>query len=532
MNKSLAKVLGLVVVIAMCVAPFAGCTSPTAAPATSAPVAASSAPAATATPVVDISTPVELQCWMLGDAPKDLQLVMDKVNEITKAQLNSTEVWNFTTWTDTPTKYALLLTSGQKFDLIYTATWREFWKWAQQGAFNPLEVILPKVAPDLFAHEGDTVLKQATVKGHVATVPCTYKEYITNGISYRADLSTIIPDSLANVEAYLLDVKAKHPDQTELTLEGPSTGSAAVSFSAMEAIQGLEYKSVNTMASSGLSYGLQADYATPSQIKPYWGTPEFAADMKLMKKWADEGLWSPSALAQAADANAFDNGRIVMIMSGENLVKYSQHMTKIASAHPDWKVGYYNYALTSHLAIPAHPCQNGYGEPLSVPNPERALLYLQMLVMDKTVNQLQEYGIPGVHYTVTADGHYDVIGDATKSGFAREAMNGWGYRNEDYMLYDQSFDLVKAYNATLNPSTVMNITDGFIEDYTPYEGERGALTNVMTEKLAPLEAGLASTDVDTAIADFMTAANAAGLQDIQTQYIAQWKAYVSSLGLS
>lgn len=528
MNKSLARVLGILVCVMMCVAAFAGCKS--AAPATSAPtVDETVAPVATEAPF-DTSALIELDCYMVGDGPRDLQMVVDKVNEITKADLNLTVKWNFTTWTDMGTKYGLLLSSGQPVDLIYTATWINFWTYARQNAFNPLEELLPKYAPELNAHEGPQALMQATVNGHLMTVPCTYKEYITNGITYRKDLSTITPDSLENIEAYLLDVKAKHPEQTELTLEGAITGTCpSASFSAMETLA-LKYKWVNTKMSDGIAYGLYANYDTPSDIQPYWGTADFIADMKMFKRWADEGIWSQSALSQPSDSNAFDNGRIVMMMSGENPMKYSQHLLKAANDHPDWEIGYYNFAFASQNAIPAHPCQNGYAEPAACPNPERALMYLEKLIMDKTVNQLQEYGIEGVHYTVE-NGYYKALGDATNSGFGREGMNGWGYRNEDYMLYAPSFDSVKALNEQLAPYTKMNIMDGFAENYTDYDAQRTALGSVLLEKLAPLQGGLAG-DVDAAVAAFMSAANDAGLADIQAAYTTQWKAYVESLALS
>jgi len=523
MNKTLAKVLGLLVCVAMCIAPFAGCKA--AAPSTS---GSSKAPA----PAVDISKPVELQCWMLGDAPKDLQMVVDKVNEKLKTDLNCAVAWNFTTWTDAQQKYQLLLSSGQPIDLIYTATWEDFWKYAKAGAFKPLEDLLPKVAPELDKHEGEQVIMQGTVNGHLMTIPCTYKEFITNGIVYREDLRVKYglpkPDSLANIEAYLLGIKQNMPGQ-ELTLEAPIPGPAPASFSAMEVLQ-YKYKWVNTYASGGIPYGLQADYATPADIKPYWGTQDFIDDMTMFKKWADEGFWSQSALSQQADENAFANGRIVMRMMGQNPMKYSQLLLSFKKEHPDWEVGYCNFAFSSGIALPAHPCQNGFAEPVSVPNPERALMYLEKLVCDKTYNQLQEYGILGTHYNVTADGHYDGIGGAN-SGFPREGMNGWGYRNEDYMLYDTSFDAVKALNQQLLPLMKMNIMDGFAEDYTPYQSERAALGNVLTTYLAPLEAGLAG-DVQAATKTFMDQANGAGLADIQQQYITQWKAYIATLKLS
>ena len=542
MNKTLAKSLGLTVCIIMCFASFAGCqtNTPTVAPAVVPTVAPSSAAVATAAPTAsaaaatpipaptpDISKSVSLQCYMVGDPPKDLQLVQDKVNELTKKDLNCTVTWNFTSWTDYTQKYGMLLSSGQPIDLIYTATWLDFWKYAKAGAFRPLDDLLPMYAPELYKHEGDQVLMQGSVNGKLMTVPDTYKEYITNGITYREDLRVKYnlpkPDSLANIDAYLMGIKANMPDQT-LTLEGPVLGPVAMSYTAMDS---LNMKTPNTYTMY-LDYGMHANYATPGDITPYWGSQEFTDDMKMFKKWADMGFWSKSALSQQADVNAFDNGRIVMIMSGENPMKYSQHLLKIKTDHPDWQVGYVNFASVNGIAVAVHPAQNGIGEPISCPNPERAMMYLNKLIMDKTYNQLQEYGIVGTHYTVDAKGYY--VGGGANAGFPREGMNGWGYRNQDFMLYDSTFDAVKTLNAQLDPFRKMNIKDGFAEDYTAYQNQRAALGTVLTQYLAPLEAGLVP-DVDAAVKEFMAKANAAGLQEIQTAYTSQWKAYIAALKL-
>jgi len=533
MNKTLARVLGLLVVVMMCTTAFIGCTAaPTTAPATSAPASGeTTAPVEPTVAPPDTSKAVELQFWMLGNAPKDLQMIQDKVNEMSKKDLNCTVKFNYTTWTDTGTKYALMLNSGQPVDLLYTATWMNFWTYAKQGAFLDLNDLLPKAAPTLYKFVGDDALAQASIDGKIKTVPCTYKEYINNGVSYRIDLqekySLPEPNSLENVEAYLLGIKQNMPSQG-LTYEGVNTGYVAA-FNAMEILD-LKYPFVNTTLSNGLPYGLVAMYATPGTVVKYWGSADFIDDMKMFKRWADEGFWSKSALSQPADDTAFDDGRIVMMMSGENPMKYSQHLLKAKASHPDWKIGYYNFAFSQGTAIAAHPCQNGYALPKACPNPERALMFLEKMVCDKTYNHLTEYGIEGVHYNVV-DGYYQMVGDSTSNGFSREAMNGWGWRNNDYMLYDASFDAVKELNAKLDPIRKMNIADGMAEDYTAYSAQRAALNTVMTTYLAPLEAGLVD-DVDAKTTEFMAKANEAGLEAIQKAYTDQWTAYIATLKLS
>jgi putative aldouronate transport system substrate-binding protein len=68
---------------------------------------------------------------------------------------------------------------------------------------------------------------------------------------------------------------------------------------------------------------------------------------------------------------------------------------------------------------------------------------------------------------------------------------------------------------------------GFIEDTTPYQAERAALMNVMTQYLVPIQAGMVP-NVDAAIDDFIRQAERAGMDKLHAEYIKQWNAYVDA----
>ena len=65
----------------------------------------------------------EVVVYMMGDKPADCDMVMEKVNEILKKELGCTMSMNFIGWADWGTAYQLLLTGGNKIDLIYNASW-------------------------------------------------------------------------------------------------------------------------------------------------------------------------------------------------------------------------------------------------------------------------------------------------------------------------------------------------------------------------------------------------------------------------
>ena len=75
----------------------------------------------------------------------------------------------------------------------------------------------------------------------------------------------------------------------------------------------------------------------------------------------------------------------------------------------------------------------------------------------------------------------------------------------------------------------VNIYGGFTEDYTDYEFERTAVSNVMRQYLAPIQAGLVD-DVDAAVAKFRQKVMDAGLQACRDGFTEQWVAYCEEYG--
>ena len=92
----------------------------------------------------------EVVVYMMGDKPADADMVMEKVNEILKAELGCTMSMNFIGWADWGTAYQLLLTGGNKIDLIYNASWASDKDYARQGAFMDLTDLVEEHAPELW----------------------------------------------------------------------------------------------------------------------------------------------------------------------------------------------------------------------------------------------------------------------------------------------------------------------------------------------------------------------------------------------
>ena len=266
---------------------------------------------------VDTSEPVNLVFYVCGNAPEDEKVVEDALNEILQEKVNATIDFQFSTWTDWSQKYGLALTGGTA-DLIYTANFTDYQTYATSGAFLELDDLMETYGPDILSLIPDETLEQCKVNDALYCIPNTWKEYSSIGILYREDLRKKYdlprPDSLENFEAYLLGIKENDPSQGLVSMGTSESSGMNRAFDIMS-IFNMKYDWVK---GDGLMYGLGAPYSDPSAVIDYWRSDDYKEDLKLVKKWADEGLWSRSALSDPGDPEDFNNGTVAMKIAGMN----------------------------------------------------------------------------------------------------------------------------------------------------------------------------------------------------------------------
>lgn len=466
----------------------------------------------------EYSERVDLVFYLLGDSPSGLSEVQDAINEILLEKVNATVDLQYSTWTDWLNKYKTVLTTGGA-DLIYTANYASFGQLAQSGAFLALDDLLDTVSPNLRDAYDKAALDACRINGEIMTVPCIWKQYSLSGLEYREDLrlkyDLPVPDSLENLEAYLVGISQNDPNQALVT---NGTG----------AIEGFKYNR------KLLSQGFYVYYDAPLEVTDYWFSDEFVEDMKLMKKWADMGFWSKSVLSDTTSAQEkYENGQIVAYVTGSNPSKYVNRIESWAGTHPDWEDAYLTYHVDGGYTWSNDPTADATAITKDCRNPERAMKVLELLTLDKELNLLINYGIEGIHYEVAEDGSYRNL----DSNIGYEAMNAWSLRNPEYkllngnsgILLQEMFDEYAA-NAEEKGQPSIDPYSGFSEDYSSYATERAALEEIKQEYLSPLQYGLVD-DVDAAVAAFREKVQTVDRDKIREELTKQWEAYCQSRGI-
>ena len=101
----------------------AGCSTAGQASSSGGTDAASAGDAASGeTGAVDTSEKVELKMYLIGDRTPDFDEVYAEINKILEEEINATVSVDFLSWGEHETKYSLLFSGQEDFDLIFTAS--------------------------------------------------------------------------------------------------------------------------------------------------------------------------------------------------------------------------------------------------------------------------------------------------------------------------------------------------------------------------------------------------------------------------
>ncbi|XEC94238.1 extracellular solute-binding protein [Paenibacillus tarimensis] len=474
----------------------------------------------------DTSKKVELVWYLLGDGHKDQKEIVAEWNKMLEQELNTTVKLNFTTWTDWQTKYNLLLASGEKIDMIFASTWADYYKFANQGAFLPLNDLLPVYAPETWKNVPEQDWEEATIKGNIYAVPATYPEYTPDGLVYREDWRQELglPEikDLDSIEAYLDGVKK-------------TKGITPINGKAYNEIFTL-FKSYHDYQQIGGDSGVivASSYETPRDIIAYPFTAEFEAWVKRTKSWADKGFWNSDTLSsqvEAGDAIKVETGAVYW----RNAPGAGGFIIDVEKSNPDMKLGYFPFTRIHHYAMPNLSVNNAMAIPKNAANPERSLMVLDKLRNDPKYYDLLNYGIEGKHYSLAEDGKHIVTPPANlqdTKDFIGYGIASWGFRVESMERVKRAggwseFDaLLEEFKSESRP----NIFAPVLMDYAPVKSQQAAVNAVIQQYGMPLMMGLVP-DVDKALETYRKQLEAAGVNDLLEYVKEQAYAYFDEKGI-
>lgn len=463
---------------------------------------------------LDTSEHVELTMYLFGTEPPRYKEMLKTFNEMAKEELNTTLTVYFIGWGEYTTKYPLLFSSGEEFDLIYAATWIDFANLAKRGAFLPLEDLLPVYAAESLKDHPEEALVQATIDGHVYAYTSNVKTYSAYGAITRGDLMEkygIEPiKSFDDYAAYLQAIVDNEPEFTD-----PSGGYNDPLFEdAYMYSKGL----YPLTGSTGGIYYIDTKAETPTVFAAHeWEGFKEMCDM--MKDWSDRGFWPKSILSIT------DNGGLMLEqgVAASRLHNFDSFVGDYINRPDEWNIQWANLVPElNHLSY----LQDAMAIPVSSKNPERALMLLDKIRTDERYYNMLTYGIEGIDYRIDEYGFLESLDPDAFGG----QPGTWGFRMEKF--HRQGVGSPPNYyemRDELEAAVVPNIYRSFNMDTAPVKNEYAAMQNVYSQYYNTLSVGI-TNDVDADIAKLAEQSKIAGNDVVKEELQRQIDAFTAEYG--
>jgi len=167
--------------------------------------------------------------------------------------------------------------------------------------------------------------------------------------------------------------------------------------------------------------------------------------------------------------------------------------------------------------------QDGMAVPVAAKNPERALMFLELLRHNESYYNLLTYGIEGRHWELNELGELVAL---DTDGFVPEAYCSWGFKEAKFFKPPVGMPPNLAeVNAALEAMSTENPCALFFADYEPIKNERAAVFNVWQQYGQPLAYGY--VDVASGHAAVRERLEAAGVRAMQAELQRQLVAFMA-----
>lgn len=447
---------------------------------------------------IDTSEFKTVTMYLIGAPTDAYERALAKLNEKAKEDLNCELKVKFIGWGEVDTKYPLMLSGGEKFDLIYTANWLGFINQASKGAFMPIEDLASQYAPVSYASMPEEARKAASVDGHLYAITPNFSQYATNGYEVRGDLMKKYGmTEISSMEDYVTFLKKVKENDPQLD---PS-GFDSLNNLGIYMPQYMGYYNLTNMK----NFPLVVDPMDgEGKIVNYIEDPRMEEFYKKTQQWAEDGCWGKNVLSNK-DSSMLEKGT-----AASKLTNFDVWVANYR-ANPEFDLQFYpaypHGFLTSYI-------QDAMAVSSTSENPERALMLLDKLRNDQEYYDLLTYGIKDIDYTVDENNEITMVDPAQ---YSAEGFCMQGFKNEDFIkTIAGSPDNMDEVKEAVKETGIETPFVYFTFNTDAVKNEVAAVQNVMIQYECPLSLGYVE-DPEAGLAELREQLQKAGVAKIQEE---------------
>lgn len=434
---------------------------------------------------LDISKEVVLKTYLLGDEGGIYaDEMIDAMNAYSKEKINATIEPAMVSWGDWTTKFPAILASGEKYDMIYASSWCFLNTEAPKGAYYPLDDLLPVYAPKTWADMPKEAWEHATINGKIYLVPATQQSYTTHAPIIRADLRKKynVPEikSMDDFGVYLQAIKDNEPSMLPFAAHPDAMPNYIFCYEN-------DWGRPLTSDAGEIVYKLDDD-----KLFSVCATPEYETFVKRQRSWFEKGYWSKTILSNKTDAReAFKNGTSASYIG--NMINanadYGVALQSEEAKAAGWEMEYAEIEGSTKIQGDLYN-NNGTALGRNCPNPERAVMWLELAHQDQDFYDLIFYGIKGKIYDLTEDGKL-YVPEGTNIADIGGKNVGMGVGDKKFeRARTTDWDFITNLKNEYEKKAVTPAIGAFVFDQAPVNAEIAAINNVCVQYKTPLDWGV------------------------------------------
>jgi len=456
---------------------------------------------------------VELIWYYPGPYPQqDADMVYEEINKILKEKINATVDFRAQNWGDYEDRIRLVIASGENYDLCFTANWfNNYLQNVSKGAFLPLDDLIDEYAPGLKALVPTAMWDATRVQGKIYGLINYQISCMTNGAyfkkelvdKYGFDVTTV--KEMEDLEPFLALIKEYDPDiyPTGIVSSGGGNWAGWITHFGFDEVVGRDLPGAVYIDDIG---------AIPTAINQY-KTDEFKKFAGTVAEWFQKGYVRSDALA-ITDAQPMTKAGLMGVWFGGN-VKPGGDAEHLA-AH-----GYemIQHPISDPILKTSSIISTMHGINRNSKNPERAMMFMELLNTDVELYNLLCFGIEGVHYNKVGENQIELV---EGSGYVPNTAWLFGCQFNAYFLPGQADTLweeTHALNMSAKPSPLL----GFAFDPVPIKTEIAQCQAVCDEYMRTLDTGSSGADWEATLAEFTAKLDEAGAERIISEINTQLK---------
>lgn len=465
---------------------------------------------------------VVMQYPTFGTTPADLQMVEDAINARTEPEIGVHVTFYPVMAFDLNSTTNLMVSSGEKLDLAMSMFEGGVGGYVNKGALIELDDLVAEYGQGIVAAEG-VAMAGGYFGGKLYGVPTEEKLGRVKTFFARKDM----------VEKYNIDYDPEkvytYEEMSEIfatVKAGEGNTFYCIGTSAGEDpiyawFDPVDYLGASMASGVLMNYGVGTD-----EIVNYYASENFAEACNYARQWYKAGYLAP-------DVNTVTDTGSTQMQSGNYFGYFSSgEPDMIATANTNYPA-YIGSEIVAFRVSDVHAVSQNYQStiwmiPITCDNPEKTMQWLNMMYTDVEIINLLQYGVEGVHYEFRGDSKWEIQYPEGVDGSNvtyMSILNVWGDKSLDYVMppRDESYyQELKDHNASIAQNSEAL---GYCFDSEPVKTQLAAVNSVISEYQASLALGV--VDPNEVIPEFLSALEAAGINDIiaenQAQYDA-WKA--------